>query len=263
MIEIEEIGIRVYGLMIGLGVLTATWIVGWVAKREKMDKKVVEDGVVWVVLSGIVGARAYHVIDWWDYYQKNLDQIVAVWNGGLGIFGAIAGGLLGMVLFLKFKLGEVTQKLVWKYADITALGVPVGQALGRFGNYFNQELYGKPTNWPWGIKIDIENRLSGYESFERFQPLFLYESLLNLVLFVVMMRIYLNGNFRIGSGKLLGVYLIGYGVIRFGLEMMRIERWELGGVAVGQMVALVMILAGFVLISRKNREGQNEGRNRV
>jgi len=244
-IEIEQIGLRVYGLMIGLGVLAATWIVGWAAKREKLDKAVVEDGVVWVVLTGIIGARAYHVIDWWEYYQRNLSQIVAVWNGGLGIFGAIAGGLVGMVLFLKFKLGEVTQKLVWKYADITALGVPIGQAIGRFGNYFNQELYGQPTNWPWGIKIDLENRLSGYENFEKFQPLFLYESLLNLVLFAVMM-----------------VYLIGYGLIRFGLEQMRLERWELGGMAVGQMMALVMMFAGLVLLSGKIREGQSQEKKR-
>jgi len=148
--------------------------------------------------------------------------------------------------------------------DVASFGIPVGQAIGRWGNFFNQELYGKPTDWPWGVYISMENRLAGYEVFERFQPLFLYESLLNWALFGTMLMVYLNRDWvvkkislvkrwRVGEGRFMGMYLVGYGVIRFMLEPMRIQIWRVGGVPTAQLVAAGLMVLGGYMVMRKSQ----------
>ncbi len=238
---------RMYGLMIGLGVFVGAWVVAKVAKREGLDEQLVWGGLVWVVFGGIVGARAYHVVDLWDYYSQNLGEIVAVWHGGLGVFGALVGGLVGLAAFAKKK--KVGKKEWLKWLDVASFGLPVGQVIGRWGNFFNQELYGAPTDLPWGVFIRPENRLAGYTEFERFQPLFLYESLLSLGLFGVMLGGYERWKWKMGGGRYMGLYLVGYGMIRMMLETMRLAKWEVGGVPMAMIVAGMMIAGGgwFVL----------------
>jgi len=189
------------------------------------------------------------------------------------VVGAIVGGSAGVWWYWKRKLkvdsrkgGESRKEAqsgrVWKYLDLVSFGVPLGQAIGRWGNYFNQEIYGKPTNVPWAVRIEEINRVTGYEKFERFHPLFMYESLMNLILFGVLVGLYRKGldaggkkqkGLEVGKGGYVGIYLLGYGVIRFLLEPWRLEMWRWGEIPVAQIFSAGMIGLGLWLLIRANR----------
>lgn len=233
---------RLYGVMIALGIYLSAQVAAWILKREGQNPQLVWDGLVWVVVTGIIGARLYHVIDYWSYYSTNLDQIVAVWRGGLGIFGGLLGGVLGLLAFIKFRSLAIAKAIV--LAEAVVIAVPLGQAIGRWGNYFNQERYGFPTDLPWGIFISPERRLPGYELFEKFHPLFLYESLLSLAFFGLLLFLYLTKRLRLGQISYVYVYLIGYGIIRALLEPMHLQSWSVSGVSVAQLLGLIFIVLG-------------------
>lgn len=273
MIEVLGISLRLYGLIVGGGILVGAWVAAKMVEKEGEDAELVWDGLMWVVVGGLVGARLYHVVDFWGYYQANPGRMLAIWNGGVGIFGALLGGVVGLSIYIfrveKFSIfnpsadsGQVFQfsearlflgRLLW-FLDVAAFGIPVSQAIGRWGNFVNQELYGPPTDLPWGIFIEEKYRLPGYENFTRFHPLFLYESVLNLGLALVLWRLYRQGvgiagkKIEVGQGGFFGAYLAGYGVIRFLLEFMRLERWSWGSIPVAQVVSVGMIVVGLVLI---------------
>lgn len=239
MFTVGPITFHLYGLMVGLGVLVGAWA------ASKKDKKI-WDALVWVIGGGIVGARLYHVVDLWSYYSQHLAQIPAVWQGGMGIYGGILGGVLGLWLYVKKRKGA-TLPLFWKLLDAGVVGLPLGQAIGRLGNYFNQELYGLPTNLPWGIYIRPENRLLSVWEFERFHPLWLYESLWCLIIFITIIKIIKV--IPMGKGKVFAIYLGLYGLGRFFLEFLRIETWMINGVNVAQAISLGLILGalGFIM----------------
>ena len=177
--------LRYYGMLLMLGALAAAGVTSRLLKIDRADSEIAWDGLIWVLVFGVVGARLYHVFTpslslqeqgittaW--YLTHPLDLINTT-RGGLGMPGAIMGGVFGLYLFArrrKLPLGRLM--------DSAAPGVALAQAIGRWGNFVNQELYGPPTDLPWGIPIRPENRLSGYGAFERFHPLFLYESIWNL-----------------------------------------------------------------------------------
>jgi phosphatidylglycerol:prolipoprotein diacylglycerol transferase len=141
--------------------------------------------VPWIVVLSLLGARLGEVLIFEPgYYLANPGQILAIWNGGLSIMGGIAGGALAVLWYCRRHLLPVPS-----YLDAAAVALPLGQAIGRWGNYFNQELYGRPTNLPWAISVDPGHRMPGYEQFSTFHPLFLYESLLNLVLFLALWQL--------------------------------------------------------------------------
>lgn len=238
----ETITVRMYGVLIALGLYLAAQVTIWIGEKEGIKKDLIWDGFIWVVLAGVIGARLYHVIDYWQFYQQNPAKILAVWEGGLGIFGALVGGILALVIYAKAK-GFSKNKLL-KLIDIVAIATPLGQAIGRWGNYFNQELYGRPTILPWGIEIPPANRITGYESFETFHPLFLYESLLNLFLFGLMISLYRTRYFRPGKLNFVFIYFIGYGLIRAILEPLRLETWTVSGVSVAQVIGALMVIIG-------------------
>lgn len=249
MIEILGIPIRLYGVCIALGILAATQVSAYISRQADIDESVLWDGLGWIVLGAVVGARAYHVIDFWSYYSQYPQDIIAVWKGGLGIFGAVIVGAGTFWLYTKYK--QLDFKVSLKLYDIFAIGIPLGQAIGRWGNYFNQELYGPPSSLPWAIYISPEYRLSGYEQFDRFQPLFLYESLLNFGLFLLLFWIYKKSFWRLGSLAYVGLYLAGYAAIRFLLEFIRLESWQLGGVATAQLISGGLFVIGLGLILRE------------
>lgn len=265
MLNIFGVSFHLYGLLVGLGIYVGAWVSAKVAEKEKIDPELVWGSLVWVVVFGLIGARLYHVIDLWSYYSVNFGEIIAIWNGGIGIYGGLLGGFFGLNVWIysrffsnlkeNYKL-QITnyKKELLKILDLAAFGLPIGQAIGRWGNYFNQELYGKPTNLPWGIFINPENRLSDVESFSKFHPLFLYESLLNLILFGVMILIYKKSEkINIGSGGFLGMYLVGYGLIRLVLEPLRIGNWVIGNVPMASVFSVVMIVLGITLIFRRTK----------
>ncbi|MEK7514012.1 MAG: prolipoprotein diacylglyceryl transferase [Patescibacteria group bacterium] len=230
MFNIGPVTFHLYGLLIGLGVLAGGW------QASKYNKKIWEV-LPWVLGCGLAGARLYHVIDQWDYYWLHPGQIVMLWRGGMGIFGGILGGLVGLWWQAK------TWKNWLKLADAGAVGLALGQVIGRWGNYFNQELYGKPTSLPWAIYIKPENRLIEVINYDYFHPLFLYESLWCLIIFIILIKAINRYKYKIGSGQVLVLYLGLYGLGRFFLEFLRLESWRVQGVSVAQLISLGLVMA--------------------
>lgn len=235
-----------YGLILGLAIVIA-WEAGlWFAKKLKVEEKLINEMGWYVVAGGIVGARIYHVVDYWErYYSHNLIKIVYLWEGGLGIWGAVGGGLMVALAYYYINRDRFKFKLL-RLMDIVLFGVPLGQAIGRWGNFVNNELYGRPTNLPWGINVpNVDGRV---------HPLFAYESFLNLLLFGIFLRMVNRKGVR--PGLISGVYLIGYGLIRLWLEGMRPETmiWKWMGLGVAQWWAGVAIVVGTWLIVYKKKE---------
>ncbi len=251
--------IHFYGVVIVLGIILATTLIAWLAKRDKEDPELVWNGVIWVVIAGVIGARLWSVLfpaesansnaSWsLDYITDLENGPIAIWSGGLSIFGALVGGLIGMQLYaMRHKL----HRLVW--LDRIAIGVPLGQAIGRWGNFINEELYGKPTDLPWGIKIS--NPIGGYSPSETFHPLFLYESLGTLIICGLLLWLWTTQRDRFQHGDFLLLYIMSYGALRFVLEFLRIDIPTVAGVNVSQVVAALMFLGaagGFFLRPRNN-----------
>jgi len=235
MLSLGRLTFHLYGFLIGLGVLVGAGVSAKMAKEVKLKAGAVWDSLLWILGGGVLGARVYHVVDYWAYYRQNLGEIVAVWQGGLGIFGGIVGGVLGLWLYTKSKVRFL------KLLDVVAFGLPIGQAIGRWGNWFNQELYGKPTSSFWGIYIRPENRLLSVLNYERFQPVFLYESLWCLGVFGVLYWLVKNERVELGKGRLFMAYLGLYGLGRFFLEFLRLESWQIYGVNVAQAISLGLV----------------------
>lgn len=223
MFEILGITFYGYGLLIGLGVWLAMEIA--LRNRGEIEKGVLEKAMWWTILGGVIGARLYHVVDYWSrYYSTNVIKILYFWEGGLGIWGAIGGGILGLLIFCCIK------KLRFlSYLDSLVVGVPLAQTVGRVGNYVNGELVGKNG-----------------------EPLFAYEGVLNLILFGVLWKV---SRRQRKPGLISGIYLVGYGVIRASLENLRPagDIWRFYGVPMAVVFSLAVILAGSYLIFRKKQ----------
>lgn len=226
-----------YGIIIS----SSIFICALIAEKLilKKDRSTLWDLVFWSVLCGVLGARTYHVLHLLPYYLNHKNQILEIWNGGLGIWGGLAGGLLGGILYLKTKKQKVTPWL-----NLVGVVLPLGQAIGRLGNFFNQEIFGPPTNLPWGTYIKPENRPLKYTQFSRFHPLFLYEALLNLVLFLVLFNLWKKDK----KENIFWLYLAGYSIIRFFLEYLRIDPWSISSLNVAQCVSILVLLTSFLFI---------------
>ena len=232
-----------YGLIIALAVLAAGGMVFWEAKRKGQKPEHVLNTLFWGLIGGLAGARAYHVIHEWDFYSKNLLLIFNLWRGGLGIYGALLGGSLAVFVFTKIK-----DLNFLKWLDIAALGLPLGQAIGRWANFINQELYGYPTDLPWKIYIRPSQRLPEFRSFIYFHPLFFYESIWNLLVFLVVLITITKFEKKIKKGELFCLYLSLYSFGRFWLEFLRPDVWRLFGFPVAQIIAAITILTCLIYV---------------
>jgi phosphatidylglycerol:prolipoprotein diacylglycerol transferase len=222
------------------------------------------DGLVWVLIGGIIGARLWHIFTptpsdiavglTTRYYLTHPLDAINIRSGGLGIPGAVIGGILALYLFCRKRK---TSFALW--VDIAAPGLALGQAIGRWGNFVNQELYGPPTDLPWGIFIEPQYRLPGYYEFERFHPLFLYESLWNLMNMGILL--YLGSKFkdRLKTGDLLFVYLIIYPLGRFLLEFIRLNSAEIGGINANQTAMGIVALGSAITLFIRHRKRDNSG----
>ena len=234
-----------YGILISLGILVAALSAEKLAFEKKLKIDFLWNSLFWAIVVGILCARIYHVISLWEYYSLNIAEIFKIWEGGLGIWGGIFGGVGFFILFAKIK-----KEPLLKWLDVAGVCLPLAQAIGRIGNFFNQELYGPPTKLPWGIYIKPENRLPKVALFDKFHPLFLYESLLNLVLFGILYKL-AKKNPR--KGTLFLGYLIGYGSIRFLLEPLRLETWKISGLNVSQTISILVVLIGILCLFTLHR----------
>jgi phosphatidylglycerol:prolipoprotein diacylglycerol transferase len=254
-----EFTLYYYGVILMTGALMGGWLAYREAARRGHDPEIVWDLLIWLIVGGVIGARLWHIftpspsliaqgIDTVYYLTHPLD-LINLRRGGLGIPGAVIGGAAALFFFArKRKLNFV------EWVDIAAPSLALGQAIGRWGNYFNQEVYGAPTDLPWKIFIDPLHRLSGYADKEYYHPLFLYESLWNLGNMALL--IWLTRRFpeKLKSGDVFLVYLVVYPVGRFLLEFLRLDSSQLGGINANQaFMAVVAILAALALFWRHRK----------
>ncbi len=236
-----------YAVIILAGVIAASWLSSSLAKKNGYDPDTVWDMLPWILIGGIIGARLWHIftppasmveqgITTMYYLTHPLDAI-NIRKGGLGIPGAVMGGVFALWIYCRRKK---INTLVW--LDFLAPAVALAQGIGRWGNFVNQELYGAPTNLPWAIFINTAHRLPGFENIETYHPLFLYESLWNL--FVCLLLLYLMKNYKswLIDGDIFRSYLILYPFARFLLEFLRLDPSPMGGLNINQtLMAIVMI----------------------
>lgn len=245
-LDIGSLELRAYGLMIALGVLAAAWLFARRFTRRGHSPELASSITVWAVVAGLIGSRVYHVITDWKTYQGNWGEAWQIWEGGLGIPGAVIAAAAVMWVYARQKNIPLSD-----IADSVAPALPLGQAIGRWGNWFNQELYGRPTDLPWGLEIDPEYRRSQYRDDETFHPTFLYECIWNLAL--VGALLWVGKRFTLKPGRLFGLYVLGYSLGRLWIEFIRVDyASELAGVRVNIWVMLSLILgsAAYLLYGR-------------
>jgi phosphatidylglycerol:prolipoprotein diacylglycerol transferase len=272
-----------YGILIVTGALVGAYIASLEAKRRNIDSDHVWNGLLFALIFGVIGARLYHVVSsprgtniGLDYYMANPMEILNFRQGGLGIYGAVAGGILGLFLYARLLRLEPDSGLIklatrlklvqdWKptnvsllqFLDLGAPGLAIGQAIGRWGNFFNQELYGYPTDLPWGIPIDAAHRLPNFADLAqypvettKFHPTFLYESIALLLITGILLfvaRRWKNEK----PGDLILLWGMFYGLVRFLTEFQRPDAWLISGIATAQLIGLgLMVVCGVVLMYR-------------
>ena len=243
-IEIFSLRFNAYGLMIALGVVAAVWLF----KKRLLDRGVghPDDAgsiAMTAVPIGIVGARAYHVITDWERFQGNWFDAVKIWEGGLGIWGGMfVGVIVGILVARKRKL-EIAVGLT-----CVAPGLALAQSIGRWGNWFNQELFGKPTTLPWALEISAAKAKSaGFEAGTTFHPTFLYESLGCLLICVALIKI--DKRWRPQNGRLFAMYVASYTFLRFFVESLRIDTAKLiGGLRLNQWTSIIFFTASVVYL---------------
>ena len=248
-ISIGPLELRAYGLLIALGVLAAVWMAGRMLEQKGLGTADDASSIgIWGVAAGVVGARLYHVATEWSRFSDDLGAIPKIWEGGLGIPGGLVAGVL-VGLWQARRRGIAPLPML----TCAAPAIPLAQAIGRWGNWFNQELYGRPTDLPWGLEIDDAHNLD-HPVGTTFHPTFLYESLWNLGLTGLLLLI--DRRLRLGPGRLFAVYLMGYGAGRFWIEGLRIDPTEasdVAGLRWNQWVASAAVVAGAIWLTRTRR----------
>ncbi len=235
LLDLGIIKIHYYGLIFVFSVLISMFVIGKITKKQNnYDKNHIENLYLYLLVAGIIGARLYSVFFFdWNYYRYNLIDILKIWNGGIAIQGAVIVGILTLYIYSK------RNKLDFlKYVDLFALVIPLGQAIGRWGNFFNGELYGKISSLPWAIYVEDTGLYH--------HPVFLYESILNIILFVILFRALSRGYFK---GKIISYYLIGYGSIRFMMEFLRMDTVPmLVGIRLPMIMSIFWLIIGIILL---------------
>lgn len=249
--EIGSITIHWYGILIATAFLVGLYICRKVAKDKGENPDDFTDLASLILIFAIIGARLYYVAFSWSNYSDNWLDIFKIWQGGLAIHGGIIGGLIAGLLFTRYK------KLSFaKYCDITAVGLIIAQAIGRWGNFFNSEAFGTPTDLPWKLFIPITNRPPAYINFEYFHPTFLYESLWNLSVFLTLYFI-LRHKLNNYNGALFFCYLGLYSTGRFFIEGLRTDSLMIvENLRTAQIVSLSCIILSIIalfIIYKKNK----------
>ncbi|HLO52579.1 MAG TPA: prolipoprotein diacylglyceryl transferase [Kamptonema sp.] len=245
--RLGPLAIRWYGLLIASAVLIGVSLSQYLAERRRINPEAIGDLAIWLVVGAIPCARAYYVLFQWQEYAQNPGDIIAIWKGGIAIHGAILGGLAAALIFAK-----IQRISFWQLADLVAPSLILGQAMGRWGNFFNSEAFGGPTDLPWKLYIPPENRRAlppEYRQFEYFHPTFLYESIWDLMVFGLLLTLFfrdLQGKRRLKIGTLFLVYMAAYSTGRIWIEGLRTDSLMLGPLRIAQVVSLTGIVVGFL-----------------
>jgi phosphatidylglycerol---prolipoprotein diacylglyceryl transferase len=246
--QIGPFVIRWYGILMATAIVVGLWLAHRRARREGLPADDFISVAQWSILAGLVGARLYEVIFNWDYYGQYPSKIIAVWEGGLAIHGGlIAAVIVGVWLARRWKLP------ILRSLDIAAPSIAIGQAIGRWGNFFNEEAFGRPTNLPWRLYISPPHRPPGYSQYEYFHPTFLYESLWDLLVFLVLVG-WLRPRLHDRPGALFFCYVGLYSIGRFAIEALRLDSFWIGTFRVPQLASLVGVaiaVAGLVWLQRR------------
>ena len=253
--------IRFYGILLMLGAVAGGWLATRELKRRGKDPEMVWDLLVYLIVGGVIGARLWHVFTpppssiaqgiTTQYYLTHPLDILEIWNGGLGIPGTIMGGLIALYFYTrKYKIPSFVE-----WTDIAAPSIALGQAIGRWGNFFNQELYGAPTNLPWKIYIDPGHRLPGFENDAYYHPLFAYESILDLLNMVFLLWIGRRYADKLKKGDLFNLYLITYPVIRFSHDFLRLDASRVFSSNINQSLSAVVAVLAAAFFIWRHRSG--------
>ena len=245
-----------YGIIISFGILASLLVGERLVRQKNLDLDVFWGSSLWAIVGGVVGARIYHVVEFWSFYSQDPVTVLFIHKGGLGIYGAILGGIISLVTYFKFKKQSFID-----YLDLSAVVIPLGQSIGRWGNYVNMEVLGSPTDLPWGMFVPPKYRPEHLANNDIFHPIFLYESLLDIMLFFCLLLLYRrktmlekNGTFRKPLYSLKGfftlAYITSYGLIRFSTEFVRLESWAVNGINIAQAVSLLFVFIGVMGIYR-------------
>lgn len=225
-----------YGIIISIGIFLGIFVAIIRAKRENLYEDVILDLALVAVPAAVIGARLYYVIFKWDYYGQNLSHIIRIREGGLAIHGAIIAGVLAGYIFCRYKnIG------FWKLADICAPSIILGQAIGRWGNYFNQEAYGRPTDLPWAIEVEGV----------MVHPTFLYESIWNFAVFTFLILYTKRKKYE---GQIFLYYLVLYSVGRFFIEGLRTDSLMIGPLRTAQVISVITIIGAMVVMKFLNKK---------
>ena len=251
-LDLGPLNVNLYGLMIALGAVAAVWIAQRRWQTWGGDPEDISAIAMWAIPAGLVGARLYHVITDWYRFEGRWLEVFAVWEGGLGIPGGlVAGAAAGVWVAHRRDLPAL------RLLDIAAPAIPVAQAIGRLGNWFNQELFGGPTDLPWALRIDPMHRPAGLEAVSTFHPTFLYEALGNLTLAAVLAFV-VERRLRLRPGQLFTAYVAGYAAIRFFVESVRIDpASQILGWRVNLWVSAVTFVVAVVIIVVRRRSPED------
>jgi prolipoprotein diacylglyceryl transferase len=231
---------HMYGLILALGVLVAVWFAEQRWRRRGYPRVGIYDISFWVVIWGVIGARLYHVITDYQLFENDPLRAVQIWRGGLGIWGAVIGGAIAVIVVTRRRHMPTLAVM-----DCMAPAIVLAQAIGRWGNYFNQELFGKPSTLPWALEIAPAHRPAGYVQYATFQPTFLYESLACLAICGILLMVEHRAALKLG--QTFALYVVLYTFARFWFENMRIDpAHHIAGLRLNAWVSIVVCLLGIV-----------------
>jgi phosphatidylglycerol---prolipoprotein diacylglyceryl transferase len=260
-INIGPITITYYGIILMSGALAGACLAAWQAKQRGLDTEFVWDGLVWVLVGGIIGARIWHILTpppsmvaqgiTTAYYLTHPLDAINTRLGGLGIPGAVIGGLLALYIFCRARKVSFSM-----WVDIIAPCLALGQAIGRWGNFVNQELYGSPSTLPWAITIDVAHRLPQYKDIATYHPLVLYESLFSLANMAFLLWIGKRYTNFLKSGDVFLIYLVTYPIARFFLDYLRLDASEIAGINANQTVMAIVAFSAAIAFYMRHRDNQ-------